>query len=258
MIKQIILPVLLLIIGFKAVAQVGVQTDAPKATLDVTGKPGDPSSVDGIIPPKITKTQLTAKTGYGTAQTGAVVYVTDPSGPVNTATSNIKEAGLYIFDGMTWNDVNSGTDSTSGDEVTKIMTQGPVDPDQIVTSGIFEFRLNTSTVTSPPYRDYMILQIRVSPDFVMTGDIIAREYDTKVGVGALDDSDTQVITFTTTNRDQWRSIHTISTDGMAYLGLISVDVQNNVTSPLYYSLYAQRYGGNQGLPKQKTLIINKY
>ena len=53
-------------------AQVGINNDAPKATLDVVGAPSDATKFDGIIAPRISGDNLRAKT-YTTDQTGALV-----------------------------------------------------------------------------------------------------------------------------------------------------------------------------------------
>ncbi|SOD20216.1 hypothetical protein [Pedobacter xixiisoli] len=89
--------------GMKA-QNVGINTADPKATLEVVGTPGTSSVLDGIIPPKLTRAQLIAKTGYGTDQIGAMVYITDLSGTIanGTPTANVKQTGYYTFDGVRW------------------------------------------------------------------------------------------------------------------------------------------------------------
>lgn len=82
-------------------AQIGIDTSAPQASLDVTGKPATPSSLDGIIPPRITGNQLRAKT-YTAAQTGAQVYVTTADSAPAGQTVNVTTAGNYYFDGTVW------------------------------------------------------------------------------------------------------------------------------------------------------------
>lgn len=72
--KQILALLLFSLISF-SYGQVGIDTTNPQATLDVLGKPTVTTSLDGIIPPRLTGDQLGAKT-YTTTQTGAVIYVT--------------------------------------------------------------------------------------------------------------------------------------------------------------------------------------
>lgn len=63
------------------------------------GNPSQMSEPDGIIPPRISRSKLINKTGYGTDQVGALVYVTDLTGTTNIPTANIDEMGFYYFDG---------------------------------------------------------------------------------------------------------------------------------------------------------------
>ena len=87
-------------------AQVGVGTNDPKATLDVVGKPTDTATPDGVIAPRLKRTELIAKNGiYTTTQTGAIVYVTDITGTADVAggkSVEVKTIGYYYFDGIKW------------------------------------------------------------------------------------------------------------------------------------------------------------
>lgn len=90
-------------------AQVGINTSDPKSTLEVIGQPTITTATDGIILPKLLRSQLIAKTGYGSDQTGAVVYVTDTSGTINAATAKVTNIGFYFWDGDSWEPIgNSG------------------------------------------------------------------------------------------------------------------------------------------------------
>jgi hypothetical protein len=94
-------------------AQVGINTTNPQATLDITGKPATASSLDGMIPPRITGNQLRAKT-YTPAQTGAIVYVTAADSAPAGQTINVKSTGFYYFNGAVWatitiNNIPNGT-----------------------------------------------------------------------------------------------------------------------------------------------------
>lgn len=81
---------------YTATGNVGIGTAAPKATLDVVGQPAVTTSLDGVIPPRLTRAQLAAKTGYGADQVGAIVYVTDVSaGAVSGLTRNVTDIGMY-------------------------------------------------------------------------------------------------------------------------------------------------------------------
>lgn len=87
---------------FTTFSQIGISNINPQASLDVTGEPTVTTAVDGIIAPRLTLAQLTAKTGYNTAQTGALVYVTDVVGTINVATAAVNTIGYYYFNGTTW------------------------------------------------------------------------------------------------------------------------------------------------------------
>ena len=88
-------------IGMSIQGQVGINTQNPEATLEVVGKPNDTHHFDGIIPPRITGNQLAAKT-YSIAKKGAVVFATSPASNLSGQVINIKESGLYFFDGTIW------------------------------------------------------------------------------------------------------------------------------------------------------------
>lgn len=84
-------------------AQVGVNTTDPKATLDIQVATLDGTTAEGLIVPRLTLTQLVAKDArYAAAQTGALVYVTDASGANSTKTQRVIAPGYYSFDGTIW------------------------------------------------------------------------------------------------------------------------------------------------------------
>ncbi|MGQ1943493.1 hypothetical protein [Ornithobacterium rhinotracheale] len=82
---------------------VGINTENPKVTLDVAGKPEDTSKMDGVRAPQITGDQLHAKT-YTEDLKGAVVYVTKAavSDNLEGQTINVKSEGYYYFNGEVW------------------------------------------------------------------------------------------------------------------------------------------------------------
>ncbi len=89
-------------------SQIGIGTTSPKATIEIKGQPSSTSVADGVIAPRISRSQLIAKTAYATDQIGAIVYVTDLSGTNNATTTNISEIGYYYYDGSVWKSMNSG------------------------------------------------------------------------------------------------------------------------------------------------------
>lgn len=105
---------LILFLSYFSIAQVGIGTQTPLATLQIAGEPANTSKVDGLIAPKISRAQLIAKSSlYGSGQAGTIVYVTDLSGTTNTPTSNIKRIGYYYYNGTVWNNMESTAGTVS-------------------------------------------------------------------------------------------------------------------------------------------------
>ncbi|SIS52374.1 hypothetical protein SAMN05421786_10127 [Chryseobacterium ureilyticum] len=81
-------------------AQTGINTENPKATLDITAKK-DILTIDGLLAPRLTRAELTEKgnTLYGAEQDGTIIYINDISGgDTQSQRKNIDGKGLYIFD----------------------------------------------------------------------------------------------------------------------------------------------------------------
>lgn len=102
--RKIFLSAAFLALNFASMAQVGVGTDDPKATLDVVADAATATAIDGIIPPRLTGDQLRAKTNYGSDQEGVMVYVTAADTAPEGKTINVTEKGFYYFDSVksTW------------------------------------------------------------------------------------------------------------------------------------------------------------
>ncbi|AKK72065.1 hypothetical protein OK18_04905 [Chryseobacterium gallinarum] len=125
-----------------SLAQVGINTGLPSATLDVTGFPAMSSKLDGIIAPRLTGAELRAKT-YTSAQTGAIVYVTLAESAPAGQTVDVVAPGYYYFDGTKWGSLsadwrilgNTGTIATTaplGSDVTSGNYLGTNDGQNIV------------------------------------------------------------------------------------------------------------------------------
>ena len=110
--KKIILLSCLILSCAHLYAQTGIGTTDPKSTLDINGKPTLTTVTDGLLPPRILRSQLINKIGYGTDQTGVIIYVTDLSGTNNAQTINITEIGFYYFDGNVWKKLNKNLETT--------------------------------------------------------------------------------------------------------------------------------------------------
>jgi hypothetical protein len=97
---------LLLFLNHLSIAQIGIGTTDPKATLDIQGSPTIDSISDGVIAPRITGDQLQSKT-YTAEHVGALLYVTEeptsPSGQV----ADVNAPGYYYFDGTVWKQFGS-------------------------------------------------------------------------------------------------------------------------------------------------------
>lgn len=93
-----------------SIAQVGINTESPKATLDIMANPSDFSKIDGVIIPRLTGIELKAKDGlYNIDQKSAIVYVTSPLNiaDVSLKTKNVTSIGIFYFDGDVWQRVNA-------------------------------------------------------------------------------------------------------------------------------------------------------
>lgn len=94
---------LLILISTTAFGQVGINTETPKATLDVVATPLDATKIDGFIAPRISGNDLASKDAlYTSAQTGAIVYATAAVSSPTVKTTNVTSVGYYYFDGAVW------------------------------------------------------------------------------------------------------------------------------------------------------------
>ena len=120
MLKKILLPLSFIGILTISKGQVSInstQVDTHTATLNVKSNPENLSKVDGIIPPRFTKTELINKKSpsgeysYNNAHKGAYVFVTDidlANGITDIPeTKGIVESGLHYFNGKIWVGISS-------------------------------------------------------------------------------------------------------------------------------------------------------
>jgi hypothetical protein len=113
--KVMILTGAFILAGDVVSGQVGVNTTAPKSTMDVSVKRNtagtitDNSQVFGLQAPRVTLAELTANTAiYNTDQQGALIYITDVSGGTAIGQRvHIDAVGYYSFDGSLWQKLNS-------------------------------------------------------------------------------------------------------------------------------------------------------
>ncbi len=99
-------------------AQVGINNNSPMATLDITAKTTDGSKPEGLIAPRLTGDQIQAGDAqYGTAQKGAIIYITSiPTSP-SIKTANITAEGYYYFDGTAWAKLNNPVNIYTSDGI---------------------------------------------------------------------------------------------------------------------------------------------
>ncbi|UHO40575.1 hypothetical protein H5J24_11810 [Chryseobacterium capnotolerans] len=114
-----------------AFSQVGVNTTSPQATFDIVGMSTDITKTDGLIAPRLKGSELKTKDGlYSTAQTGAIVYITEALASTGTTakTANVTTVGYFYFDGTLWQKLTYGTftetDGVIGNEVLNATANG--------------------------------------------------------------------------------------------------------------------------------------
>jgi hypothetical protein len=95
--KNIIL-VLLFFAGTTAIAQVGINTENPKTTLQIQKNP-NLNYPDGLILPRISGDSLRLKdNAFGLDQNGAMLFVTSPMTTSSLKTQNVIRSGIYVYD----------------------------------------------------------------------------------------------------------------------------------------------------------------
>ncbi|MDP9955332.1 hypothetical protein J2X97_000969 [Epilithonimonas hungarica] len=117
-------------------AQVGINNETPKATLDVTANKTDATTAEGIIAPRLTADQLFSKNDrYAADQKGTMVYVTElmtDSANLIDDTQDVTEVGYYYHDGIKWNPMKqepwmvSGTGIKASNNLQDIYQTGSV------------------------------------------------------------------------------------------------------------------------------------
>lgn len=84
-------------------SQVGINTQTPRATFEVSAGNSNGTTAEGMILPKLTGNQIQAADNqYGAGQTGTVMYATAAVSVTTSKTLNIDSEGYYYFDGTLW------------------------------------------------------------------------------------------------------------------------------------------------------------
>ena len=94
-------------------AQVGINTKAPRATLDIVATSTSSESPEGLIAPNLSRAEVISKNNvYGQDQKGAFVYIKEISDSdiLDTKTAKIIGTGYYYFDGTIWRRLSYNTE----------------------------------------------------------------------------------------------------------------------------------------------------
>lgn len=108
------LSAILLLVCSLSYAQVGINNEQPNTTLDITAKKGT-TDKDGILIPRVTKSELNAKAAntYSSTQNSVMVFVTDiaagTSSTSSAQTTKIVEPGFYYFKDTEWLPIGSSS-----------------------------------------------------------------------------------------------------------------------------------------------------
>ncbi len=127
-------------------AQVGINNQNPKATLDIQ-KSAVATLPDGLLTPRMTGDELKNKDAlYGVDQNSAVVFVTAPSTTTTTKTSNVTTSGFYYY--------NNGISKWVGLTMPKFFYMPSISFDT-TTMGTYQkdlYQLYYNQFTSPPVK----------------------------------------------------------------------------------------------------------
>ncbi|MCD1115523.1 autotransporter outer membrane beta-barrel domain-containing protein [Chryseobacterium turcicum] len=137
---------ILLFSSVLAYSQVGINTETPKATLDVTGKPSDISKIDGLIAPRLTGLELKAKDAlYGAEQNATLIYVTEAlvASDTSSKTANVTSIGYFYFDGNIWQKLTAASTGNAGNDWSLLGNSGT---NTDVSSGVPNFIGTTDAV----------------------------------------------------------------------------------------------------------------
>jgi hypothetical protein len=150
-----LLTVICILFCEKVNCQVGINTQTPKATLDINSNPNNMLAPDGIIAPRLTGDQLKAKDNvYNTDQVGALVYVTEKANnPVTPKTINVNKSGYYMFDGIKWVFAFGENNEANSNNLTGVLVQLN-QSSHLILNGVQSYGLlmhNAGVTISPTY-----------------------------------------------------------------------------------------------------------
>ena len=122
-------------------AQVGFNTAAPKATLDIVAKSTTGNAPEGLLVPRVDRLKAQTMTGIATS---TMIYVNSiANGSTGGNAVNINAVGYYYFDGTVWIKINTGISAD-----TNIYNQnGNLTGNRVVTQGANTLAFNSTATT---------------------------------------------------------------------------------------------------------------
>ena len=163
--KKTLLPLFLITSSF-LYSQVGINTNNPKATLEVVAR-NTPSVFDGIIAPKLSGEQLSSK-NYTAEQSGAIVYVTSAATNLQGQVVDVDKAGYYYFDGVKWKTIggSGAAPSATTNELSSNVNSMTSNVNNVSSSANI---INTNTLSSAINRMTSVVNgVSTSADIVNT------------------------------------------------------------------------------------------
>ena len=119
-------------------AQVGINTENPSSTLDVSikknGNQLDNNQTYGLQAPRLTRAELSNLiSNYGANQKGALIYITDVSGGTATGQRvNVNAEGYYYFDGTIWKKISGDSSGTGVNDINIYKDDGELSGNRVV------------------------------------------------------------------------------------------------------------------------------
>ncbi len=93
-------------IGITAFAQVGINTIAPKSTLEVVAKTNGAAQAEGLMIPRLTGDQIkTMTTNLQSGTESLMIYATSAPAVSNTSVVKITQPGYYYWNGTIWENI---------------------------------------------------------------------------------------------------------------------------------------------------------
>ncbi|MBL1221537.1 hypothetical protein JET18_11845 [Chryseobacterium sp. L7] len=142
--KKIILPIVAAVssIALHVHAQVGVNTEQPASTFDITAKnaTGTTKNVDGLLIPRVDRERAQ---NMSAVPTSTLIYINSAATGTQTGTAiNIDAAGYYYYNGTAW------TKLTSAGSNNIYNTDGTLTGNRIVTQGANTLAFTGSAVNA--------------------------------------------------------------------------------------------------------------